>query len=1012
MKPTIGSRVLARGLTWDVLECEDLGGQDRLRLRCLTDDLRGLEWDILHPQESVTPAGDAFDPTRVSPLSDWLLHHRACLLDTVPGKAELMAAAPGRLTLEPYQLVPVMRALSLPRPRLLLADGVGLGKTIQAGLIAAELIVRRRAHRILIVAPAGPLLRQWHREMLYRFGLHFAVLADSAALRDARRSLELGGNPFGATAFVLTSLDFAKQEPVLEEIERTGWDLVIIDEAHHCVGATNTTSRDDTQRRRLAEVLARQSDGLLLLTATPHDGYDPHFASLMELLDPSLTDGNGALLGQAYRRHVVRRLKSHITDPRTGLPMFRERHVVPVPVATTDPVVKSFHRALSALVVPRIEKAANRDRLGDALAFVSLLKRSVSTLAACVETLRVVADRYDVPDSAVLQRERIRALRTLRRRAIRFGVLDAQAETEAERLEAEEIAAALRTTGDTQDALRSLIALGEAAMADDPKLHALVVEIRAIRAAEPGANILIYTEYADSQVAAARTLRGARGIGGEILTIGGSDTEAARTRAAERCSDEDHLILISTDSLAEGLNLQRRCHHLIHLDLPYNPNRLEQRNGRIDRYGQTDDPQIRYLCLAGTFEERLLLRLIAKYEKARARLTVMPDTLGLSVAEDRLNTGLLTGLAEEQASLFPDTPPAVATLDVSAAAAETVAYRALLHEIDRAYEGFDGMAVRHGWFAGQGQNAEAEHMHLATQVHGVARERALAWDLNDFVAAAAGSSDLAAIDVPADWTDVLRGLPGYDPDAPVLRIARDPDRSRDDGGRSLAVLGRVHPAVRKAIGRSRQDRDSRIAVARHGSAALLLTYTMEISTQRHLAGRRTVAILLPEHGTVTVLTEPEQWLIFAAPEHRTAVREPWCRFAGWAPPRLCEATGAATAAMHRWAAAIAAEHAGMIEAEGRRLDGWIERRAGALCGPPRARTPGLFGDLASGPAWQSAVCPADRLRAFAADIANPASSRREAERVAAIYRWRMDGMSVLAELALHPVGMLMLVPDP
>src|SRR6185312_10933162 len=122
--------------------------------------------------------------------------------------------------------------------------------------------------------------------------------------------------------------------------------------AHHCI-STASTDRDDTQRRRLAEVIARRSDGLLLLTATPHDGYDPHFASLIELLDPSLVDGRGGVAGTAYRRHVVRRLKAHIRNPATGAPMFRARRVLPVRVAMDGAAaekVRAFHTALAALI--------------------------------------------------------------------------------------------------------------------------------------------------------------------------------------------------------------------------------------------------------------------------------------------------------------------------------------------------------------------------------------------------------------------------------------------------------------------------------------------------------------------------------------------------------------------------------------------------------------------------------------------------------------------------------------
>ena len=381
------------------------------------------------------------------------------------------------------------------RPRLLLADGVGLGKTIQAGLIAAELIVRRRAHRILVVTPPGPLLRQWEQEMRVRFGLRFTSITDGTSLRGLRRGMELGGNPFDATALCLTSMDFCKQDRVLEELERTSWDLVIIDEAHHCVVVAGP--REATQRRRLAEVLARRGDGLLLLTATPHDGNDAHFASLIELLDPSLVDASRRLIGSAYRRHVVRRLKSHIRDPRTGVGLFRERIITPVrvDVAAADAApARQFHQALSSLVAPRLRRSAHGSaEFADALAFVSLLKRSMSTIAACLATLRVVAERYAEVDRSgtgnlTIGRERQRALRAYRRRGVQFGVLDALEEEDLASLEAEEIAANLTGTDTTAD-LRALIQFGEAAARHDPKLAALVLEIRLIRLAHPG------TEY-------------------------------------------------------------------------------------------------------------------------------------------------------------------------------------------------------------------------------------------------------------------------------------------------------------------------------------------------------------------------------------------------------------------------------------------------------------------------------------------------------------------------------------
>ncbi len=313
-----GSRVSARGLAWDVMEVVPLGAQTLLRLRCAAGDMSGLEWELLHPAEPVDMLRAELRPEAPGSLTGWRLHHQACVLDQVLGPRDALLAEPGRIHIEPYQFVPLMRALELPRPRLLLADGVGLGKTIEAGLIICEMIARRRAHRVLIVAPAGPLLVQWAQELRQRFGLRFTIIADAAALQEQRRRLELGGNPFDAIALCLVSLDFVKQERVLEELERSAWDLAVIDEAHHCIGSTATHRSSGYPAPAPCGGDCAAGDGLLLLTATPHDGYDPHFASLIELLDPSLVDGRGGLVGTAYRRHVVRRLKSHIRDQATG----------------------------------------------------------------------------------------------------------------------------------------------------------------------------------------------------------------------------------------------------------------------------------------------------------------------------------------------------------------------------------------------------------------------------------------------------------------------------------------------------------------------------------------------------------------------------------------------------------------------------------------------------------------------------------------------------------------------
>ena len=953
MEVSVGIKVAARGLEWDVTEVEPLGAQQRVRLACAGGDLDGLEWDVLYPAEPLSVL--CTDPRleESGPLDDWRRYHIARLLDQIPGSP----GPPGRVAIEAYQRVPLLRALDMVRPRLLLADGVGLGKTIQAGLIAAELLVRRRAHRILIVCPPGPLLRQWEQEMRVRFGLRFTPITDSAALTEARRGLELGGNPFDATALCLTSIDFAKSDRVLAELERAAWDLVIIDEAHHCVGERN-------QRRRLAEVLARQADGLLLLTATPHDGYDPHFASLIALLDPSLVDGAGRLVGSAYRRHVVRRLKSHIRTT-SGVPLFRERIVIPVRVDVTDTApVTDFHQALSALVAPRLQRSRDRTGLTDALAFISLLKRSMSTIAACLATLRVVAERYG---SAPIK-ERQRALLAYRRRMARFGVLTAEAEEDIAELEAEEMAASLAGDATAND-LRALIRLGEAALPHDPKLAALVLEIRLIRLRHPGANILVYTEYADSQRAAVAALA----VIGGVLTISGADPESERTRAAERCAEEDGIVLVSTDSLAEGLNLHQRCFHLIHLDLPYNPNRLEQRNGRIDRYGQRNDPEIRYLFLAGTFEERLLLRLIAKYETARACLSFMPNTIGVTADPASLHAPLFAGFAED---LFSAMPRLIHSLDLAAEDTDSDAYRDLLREIDRAFQGFDRMAVRHGWVSG-GAEPEAP-----------ADETSGTIDLPRFVASVLTPA-ADGYQVPAAWAQDLDGLSGFDRATGMVRLTNDPDRFRDDHGRTLLYPGRSHPLTRRAIA---SVRTGRVSMARGDTVSLLVTYSVEVGSLL----RRIFALLMNPDGSIT---EQPDFLLLA----RQQAAGDGSRFAGWET----EAGARAAAVADRITSAFTVAHRERIDQAGTAARAWLERRTNELCGEVKPWIGDLFD---TEPSSRVPLIPEQRLARFAADPSLTAAQRRDAVDVLTRFRSICPDPSPLPPRSLRILGLLMLVP--
>jgi superfamily II DNA or RNA helicase len=946
MDVSVGARVRARGLHWDVTSLDRLGSQTLLQLRCVSGDMSGLEWKLLYPVDSVELEYDEIKTDQPGRLNAWRLLHIASLLDQIPTTNVLSATQPGRLEVEPYQLVPMLRALELPRPRLLLADGVGLGKTIQAGLIATELIARRRVHRIAVICPAGGLISQWEQEFRQRFGLSFVTVTDIAALTAERRRLEFGGNPFASLGHCLLSMDFAKQDTVLGELERVTWDLAIIDEAHHCVG--NSMGREETQRRRLAEVIARQSDGLLLLTATPHDGYDHHFASLIELLDPSLVDGKGGLIGQTYRRHVIRRLKSHVRDPETGRSLFRNRHIRFVAIKEISDQVKAFHHALAALVIPRLGKP-------DALAFVSLLKRSVSTISACVSTLRNVLDRYErlsQGEPAALRRERARALRAYRRRGIQLGTLEPEVEADMARLEEEVLAADFFGASDARDALRTLVALGEDAARGDPKLAALKAEIYSIRTRYPQANILVYSEYVDSIEAVVQALA----TDEEILSITGASHSNDRARAIERFSSNDGLILLSTDSSAEGLNLHQHCFHLIHLDLPYNPNRLEQRNGRIDRYGQQRDPDICYLCLAETFEERVLIRLIYKYERARIHLDEMPDTLGVT-ASSETEVPLMRGFAERQKSLFAEPEPIIRTLDNAVDAVDSTLWRAVLREIDDAYDGFDRMAVKHGWMSDSGLGADAALLSTAVSA------------LRD--------------------GEELHGMTS------LCEMADCP-------------IGRADPAVRQGIVRARYDSsDARVSMAHYHENAALFTYIAEMQSSNRVEWSRVLAVRVTATGKAMLVRNTRSWLdltkegIFHKPQF------------DWIHERRSDADEAVRKIAARLAMDVIRKTEQIAGAETAMLTAWLSIRTEEICGTALQITNDLFGMNPNPPKWRLQGNAIDRLAAFVSDASNPVTNRREAEKVLALFADRSERITARALMAkpvIRPLGILLLTP--
>ena len=301
-------RVRLRDETWRVESRTDVPGRSLLQLR---SEETGLTLAVLSPPEVVEelPAQPvSFDRRALSPFGAWQLRHEIIQLGSV---AEGLAAIHGgRVQLEPYQLVPVEKLLKGAHRNLLIADDVGLGKTIEAGLCIIELMARGVAQRVLIVVPPG-LIDQWVDEMQRKFGLDFQSLSDSASLDQAQTELADGLSPWSFHDRVITSTEFLKRPGIFNAALRRAWDVIVVDEAHYLAESGSPASPFSTRRTLLGLRLREQTRSLILLTATPHNGYRHSFRSLLELVEP--TDASLAGDNSAVRRRVcrsmVRRLK-------------------------------------------------------------------------------------------------------------------------------------------------------------------------------------------------------------------------------------------------------------------------------------------------------------------------------------------------------------------------------------------------------------------------------------------------------------------------------------------------------------------------------------------------------------------------------------------------------------------------------------------------------------------------------------------------------------------------------
>lgn len=515
------------------------------------------------------------------------------------------------IDLEDYQLDPVARAILMPRVNLLIADDVGLGKTIEAGLVAQELLIRYRAHRILIICPAT-LQVQWHDQMRDKFGLEFRIV-DSQLMHELRRTRGIHVNPWTHFPRLITSIDFLKRERPLrlfcEVLPPEGaspyprtFDLLILDEAHNVAPSGRGKYATDSQRTQTLRRLAPHFEHKLFLSATPHNGYRESFSALLELLDNQRFARSVEPNHEQLNAVMVRRLKSELPTRWDGTARFPQRVIQELSVNYT-PEEYVAHQWLQEYAQARI--ACSRENAVEHYATEFVLKLLKKRLFSSPEAFFQTLQQHEQTlggnkRTVVMQRPSLGILRS--RIAQMEEENDNDASLDEAMSEALEVAAPLFHAPDEHERmlLQQLHSWAEEAKRrPDSKAKKLLAWLHAtLKPAGTWSHerVIIFTEYRATQnwlygllVQEGFAEKGPDGERRLLMLYGGMSTEERETIKAAFQADPSQAavrILLATDAASEGIDLQNHCSRLIHYEIPWNPNRLEQRNGRVDRHGQ------------------------------------------------------------------------------------------------------------------------------------------------------------------------------------------------------------------------------------------------------------------------------------------------------------------------------------------------------------------------------------------------------------------------------------------
>ena len=613
-----GARIECRSAEWMVRSLgRSSDGQQVVDVVGVSPFLREKEARFLVEVEKAAGSFKVLQPEDtelVADLSpqyrDSLLFVEAHLRRTVPTDAALVVGDRAAMDALPYQLQPAAKALAMPRQRLLIADSVGLGKTLECGILCSELIRRGRGKRILVVTTKSMLV-QFQKEFWTRFSIPLVRL-DSLAIQRIRVKVSTSENPFHYYNKAIVSVDTLKNDRDYRYyLESANWDIIVIDECQNV--AERAKGSQKSQRARLAERLATRSETLILLSATPHDGKPESFASLMNMLDPTAIADPSKYTKDDIKDLYLRRFrKDVIADLRNSV---KERDTQDVDCQASEKEERVF-AALADLKLPDSDAKAKAGQLFK----TTLAKSLLSSPMAALETVRNRLKRLEAAASP--------------------APADIAALQELEPL---------------------LAAIGPAEFAKYQRLLELIGSDWAWRGQDPKDRIVIFTGRRETQRFLLEHLeRDLKLAKGAVVGLDGAMADVDQTKVVEQFAQEKEAvrILVATEVASEGLNLHYLSHRLVHFDIPWSLMTLQQRNGRIDRYGQPQQPLIRYLLTQSRTEgmgdaEKILRVLIRKDDQAQKNigdpsvfLRQKGELFDAEVEEDEIGKAFEAGDAE------------------------------------------------------------------------------------------------------------------------------------------------------------------------------------------------------------------------------------------------------------------------------------------------------------------------------------------------------------------------------